>query len=125
MKQILLKIAITIAAIFAPVQSIMVSAFIMILCDLLSGVIASKKRGEKIVSAGFQRTIVKILVYEVAIALGFIAQHYLMADALPICNIIGSYIGLTELLSAYENLNDIAGGDLLKNIIKKLGSSNK
>lgn len=65
-----------------------------------------------------------MLVYEVAIALGFIAQHYLMQDVLPICSIIGSYIGITELLSAYENINEIAGGDLLKDVIKKLGSEN-
>lgn len=125
MKQILIKLLIATAAIFAPIQSVMLSALTLLLCDLVSGVWASKKRGEPISSSGFQRTIVKILVYEVAIALGFIAQHYLMQDAIPISSIIGSYIGMTELVSVYENINDISGGNLLKDIIDKLGSSNK
>lgn len=124
MKESLLKLLIVIASIFLPVKSIMVSAMVLILCDLVTGVIAAKKRGEHITSAGFQRTLVKLVVYEFAIALGFIVQHFLMNDVLPICNIIGSYVGLTELTSVYENIDGIAGGELLKKILENLNSKN-
>ncbi len=124
MRDMLIKLAITLASIFAPVKGIMISALVLILCDLVTGVWAAKKRGEHITSAGFQRTLVKLLVYEVAIALGFIAQHYLMNDLIPVCNIIGSYVGLTELTSAYENIDGIAGGGLLKKILENLNSKN-
>ncbi len=125
MKELLLKLVISLAAVFAPIQGVMISALTLILCDLITGIMAARKRGDKILSSGFQRTIVKLLVYEFAIALGYIAQHYLMLDTIPVANIVGSYVGLTELTSAYENINEISGGQLLKDIIAKLGSSNK
>src|SRR5882672_11365777 len=99
MKSFLLKSGVTLLVIFAPIKGVMLSALTLILCDLITGIWASWKRGDKLTSAGFQRTIVKILVYEIALALGFIAQHYLMQDSIPITNIIGSYVGLTELVS--------------------------
>lgn len=124
MKAIALKILIALASVFAPIQSVMMAALVLIACDLVSGVLAAKRRGKKIASSGFQRTIVKLLVYEVAIALGFIAQHYLMLDAMPVANIVGSYVGLTELTSIYENINDMSGGQLLKVILERLNSKN-
>lgn len=124
MKPFLLKAALATVSIFAPVKSIMLASMVLILCDLFTGVWAARKRGERVTSAGFQRTIVKLVVYEAAIALGFIAQHYLMADAIPVCNIIGSYVGLTELTSAYENIDSISGGKLLKTILSRLNSKN-
>lgn len=122
MKEVLLKAGIALLAVFAPVHAVMLSAMTLILADLVTGVWAAKKRGENITSSGFQRTLVKLAVYEVAIALGYITQHYLMGDILPVCNIIGTYVGLTELTSAYENIDGIAGGDLLKSILDKLNS---
>jgi hypothetical protein len=125
MKEIALKLGIAVLAVFAPAQSVMLSCMALILADLFTGVIASRKRKEPLTSSGFKRTLVKLVVYETAIALGFIAQHYLMADAIPVINIIGSYVGLTELTSAYENINEISGSNLLKNILDKLNSNSK
>lgn len=124
MKTAAIKLIIVVLSIFAPVKGIMISAMVLILCDLVTGVMAAKKQGHPINSSGFQRTLVKLMVYETAIALGFIAQHYLMGDILPICNIIGSYVGLTELTSAYENINTISGGNLLKQVLQTLNSKN-
>lgn len=125
MKEFLTKSGLAILTVFAPVKSVMISAMVLIMCDLVTGIMASRKRGEPVKSAGLQRTIVKLLVYESAIALGFIAQHYLMADAIPVCNILGSFVGLTELTSCFENLNELSGGQLLKQVLEKLGSANK
>ena len=125
MKQIALKLGIAVLAVFAPAQNIMLACMTLISCDLVSGVLAARKRKETITSSGFKRTLVKLVVYELAIALGFIAQHYLMGDVIPVINIIGSYVGLTELTSAYENINEIAGENLLKNVLDKLNSSSK
>lgn len=124
MRDTLIKILIAILAIFTPVKEVMISTLVLIAIDLISGIVAAKKRGESIKSSGFQRTLVKIVVYEIAIAIGFIAQHYLMGDVIPVCNIIGSYVGLTELTSIYENIDGIAGGQLLKTILSRLNSKN-
>lgn len=124
MKDVFMKAGLAILAVFAPAQDVMVAVFILLFADLIAGVWAAKKRKEPITSAGLHRTIVKIFVYEIAIALGFIAQRYLLADSISIINIIGSYIGITQLVSVYENINEIAGGDLLKGILSKLKSKN-
>lgn len=116
------RACLSILAVFAPIQGIVLAALFLIVCDLMTGVWAARKRGETITSLGLRRTIVKLLVYETAIVLGFVAQHFLMEDLIPLTNIIGTYIGLTELTSAYENLDSISGGGLLKAIITKLGN---
>lgn len=124
MREWTFKIGLSLLAIFAPAHGVMTSVLVLILADCASGVWAAVKRGERISSAGLHRTMVKLLVYEVAIALGFIAQHYLLADTIPVINIVGSFIGITELTSAYENINEISGGKLLKEVIQKLKSKN-
>jgi hypothetical protein len=85
--------------------------------------VAAKKRGELITSAGFRRSISKLLIYELALILAFLAEHY-MIDLLPITKMVSGLVAVTELKSIYENLDSIGGGDLLKSIISKLGSEN-
>lgn len=125
MKPYLVAIVATLASVFAPVQSILIVTFIMILADLATGIYAAKKRGEQIQSSAIRRTVSKIFVYEIAIALGFLAQHYLMGDVIPVSNMIASVVGMVELKSVLENLNSLSGQDLLKTVIDKLGSKNK
>lgn len=125
MRSYISAIIVSLSAIFAPIQSVMVTMLVLILADLVTGIIAARKRGEAISSSSIRRTVSKILIYEVAIALGFIAQAYLIKDIIPVANLIGSVVGLVELKSVLENLNSISGQDLLKSVIDKLGSQNK
>jgi phage-related holin len=124
-KNVGLKILLAVAVVFAPIQGMLGAALALIVLDLITGILASRKRQEPLSSSGLQRTIVKLVVYEVSIAAAFIAQHYLLNDSLPCANIMASFVGITELKSVLENMNDISGQDLLKTVIDKLGSSNK
>lgn len=124
MKAFLLKTLIASVAVIAPAKDVMLAVLVLIVADLVTGVLAALKRKEKITSAGLYRTMTKIMVYELSIILGFIAQKHLLMDSIPIINIIGSYVGLTELVSAYENINKISGQKLLAQILKKLRSKN-
>lgn len=117
-------LALTLLAVFAPIKAIIFAALTLIIFDLITGVIASHKRGEPITSAGFQRTLTKTFVYLSAIMLGFLAETYLTGDLLPVSKIITSYIGFTEMCSLLENLNSISGTNLLTALIAKLGSKN-
>ncbi len=110
-------------SIFAPIQAILVTTSVMILGDFITGVLAARKRGEEITSAGFRRSISKLLVYEVALMMGFLAERY-MIDFIPVTKMISSLVALTEIKSIYENLDSIQGGKLLESIITKLGSDN-
>lgn len=124
MKHELQKIAVALLGIFAPVHGAVLACLALILLDLATGILAAAKTKQPITSAGLRRSITKLFVYEMAILISFVAQHYLLTDALPLLGIVTSYIGLTELLSVFENLNLLSGQNLLAVLIKKLNSVN-
>lgn len=111
---------ISLLAILAPIQAMAIAAVSLCVLDLPLGIIAAKKRGEKITSAGLKRTIVKVFVYEMALILGLIVQKYMLSDTIPLINLISTLIGCTELKSALENLEDISGQPFLKQLIDLL-----
>lgn len=112
-------------AVFAPIKAMLAVAGILIFADLITGVWAAYIRKEKITSAGLRRTLTKACVYEAALCLGYLAEHFMLQGAIPVTKIVSGLVGLVELKSCYENLNVISGQDLLKTVIDKLGSDNK
>lgn len=116
--------ALAILAVFAPIQAVLVTALVLVIADLVTGVIAAYKRGETITSTGLKQSVIKALVYEVAILLAYLAEHYLIGDLLPATKIVGALIGMTELLSCMENLNSIHGSPVFKALIQKLVNKN-
>lgn len=125
MRDWIIKISVTVAAMFAPAAPMILTVLALCLVDLITGIWAARKRGESITSAGISRTVVKLLVYETAILLAWITQLHLTGDAVPVAKIVASLVGITELLSCLENINTISGTNLLKTIIEKLGSKNQ
>ncbi len=125
MKQQLLVLLTAIAAVFAPVKQVMLVTLVLMSVDLVLGIWAAKKRNEPISSSGLRRTISKLFIYEVAICLGYLVQQYMLSDFIPVVKIISAFIGITELKSCMENMDDINGEPILKAIIAKLGSSNQ
>lgn len=112
----------SIIAVFVPIEQMAIVALVLVGADLVSGIIKAKKNGETITSAGLRRTLVKACVYEIALALGFLGQQYLTGPNVPIENIIGTFIAITELTSIFENMNIIAGQNLLSALVSKVGS---
>ena len=117
-------LGLSILAVFAPIQSLLLTTGVMIFADLITGIVAAKKRNEPITSAALRRTLTKIFVYESALMLAFLAEHY-MSDILPFVKMASGMIAVVELKSIYENLNSISGTDMIKALIDKLGSENK
>lgn len=117
--------AVVLAAIFSPAKEMILASLALIVLDLITGLWAAKKQQIPITSGGIRRTVTKLFVYESAILIGYIAQHYLMQDKVPIASIISGFIGMTETLSCLENINIIGGGNLLKALLEKLNSQNK
>ena len=116
---------IALIAVFAPAKGMVVASMSLVFIDLGVGVWAAKKRQETITSNGLRRTIVKLLVYESALLLAFIAETYLVLDIFPLAKIVSSFIGVAEIKSIFENINDIGGGDLLKALVSKLNGPNE
>ncbi len=111
-------------AVLAPLRAQLSAAFCLVMLDLITGVWAAVKRGEKITSSGLGRTVAKVVVYQGALLTAFLAQTFLIGDALPALALVSSFIGVTELTSVLENLSTISGKDILKVLISKLSSKN-
>lgn len=117
-------VILSLLAVFLPIEPVLAATGALIFADLITGVLAARKRGEPITSGGLRRTISKGLIYESAIMLAFLAEHY-VSNVMPFVKMTSAMIAMTELKSCFENLNDLSGQQLLKALIDKLGSSNK
>jgi len=124
-KELLEAGMISLFAIFAPIQSQLVTTVVLIAVDLVTGIMAARKRGEPISSSALRRTISKIFVYETAVMISYVTEHYMVPDLLPLVKMASTMIAVVELRSIYENLNSISGEQLLKTLIDKVGSSNQ
>lgn len=108
---------VAIIAIFAPAESVIVTAFVLLLVDLITGTAAARKQGIPIVSSKIKITVIKALLYETVIILAFLVGQYLTGPLIPVLSIVASVIGLTELTSIMENLDIITGGNILQGLI--------
>ncbi len=125
MKPYLEALLLSILSVFVPIKAAMITVAILIVCDLFVGIWAAAKRGEKITSSGLRRTLSKIIIYELGLAIGFLLETYLLDNILPVSKIIGGMIGIIEFKSISENLDAISGEPLFKSIAAKIGSANQ
>jgi len=114
----------SVLAVFAPIKALIFSVGFLIFADCVTGVWAAKKRKEKISSAALRRTVSKMVIYQVALLSGFLVEHYMIENLIPISKLVAGAIGMVELKSVLENSTVITGQDLFKTLIKKLGSQN-
>lgn len=108
----------------APVQTFLVMAFALIVCDLITGTMAARHRQEKIHSRGIGRSIDKMVLYFIAIALAelfrvtFLQMSFV--DNFPIVYIVSITISIRELKSNFENIEAVTGTNLWTNIKDKI-----
>lgn len=125
MKQIIINVILAAVAALAPIHSVLITVCVLITADMITGMLASHKRGEKITSAEMRRTVSKFLVYQLTVISGFLVETYMIQGLLPVTKIVASVIGMVEFKSVLENTNTIVGKDILKEILAKLGSKNE
>ena len=114
-----------ILTIFAPVQAAALAVFAIVLIDLITGVLAARKRKEEITSARIRDSVSKLFIYEIALLSALLLENYLLSGMVPAIKIVSAVIGVAEGKSVLENLDTLQGGNMFKNLIDKLGSSNK
>lgn len=114
-----------ILTIFAPVQAAALAVFAIVLIDLITGISAARKRKEEITSARIRDSVSKLFIYEVALLSALLLENYLLSGMVPAIKIVSAVIGVAEGKSVLENLDTLQGGNMFKNLIDKLGSSNK
>jgi phage-related holin len=87
----------------------------LVIIDLITGIWASRKRGEVISSRRLRKSMPKIIGYLMAILVAIILQSpHLMGDLIPLVRCVATFLAFTETLSIFENISDITGIPLLK-----------
>lgn len=117
-------LVVAIIAVLAPIQSVLVTTLVLIITDFTCGIWAAYKRNEEITSAGFRRTVTKILAYEVALVMAFITETYILQGSVPLVRVLSALVCLAEFKSIVENISSITGTDLIRVLIDKIGSDN-
>lgn len=121
----LYEILISTVAVFATVRPLVVVVSLLIFSDTITGILAAHKRGEKITSQGFSRTISKLFFYNLAIVLGFLMEKFVLLEVVPVVKAIVLVIGVTEFKSFLENFESITGINLLDKLKQYLHHHHK
>jgi phage-related holin len=98
----------------APVQPFVLIAFVLIICDLYTGIRAAKYRKDKITSSGIGRSVEKMTLYLIAIILSHLFQKTFLhginyVEDFPIVYIVSITISIRELKSNFENIEAVTG----------------
>lgn len=124
MKEYIYKGLLVLLSIFAPIKALLISCGVLIVADMITGMMAAKKRKESIQSAEMRRSVSKMVVYQIAIMSAYVLESYMLDGLLPVSKIVAGVIGMVEFKSILENTSVIAGQDILKLVLEKLGSKN-
>lgn len=95
-------------SVIAPVQAVMLTVGFLIFTDTVTGILAAKKREEKLTSSGFRRVVTKMLTYQLAVLSGFFVETYI-GVGFPVTKAVAGAIALSELSSVMENLQTVTG----------------
>jgi len=125
MKEYIVKFFIMTLALLTPIKPMLIACGFLIFCDMITGILASRKRKERIKSSEMRRSISKFLVYQITIISAFILEIYMLDGLVPVSKVVAGVIGMVEFTSILENTSTIAGTDIVKLVLNKLGSKNQ
>lgn len=115
------------ASFILPLRGFLLLTTLLVVSDTVSGMLASKHRGEKITSRGFYRTIEKTVVYFSAILCASGLQIVFLSNTqisflpnIPFVHIVSGSICFTEFLSFRENVESLTGVDILGGLKKNI-----
>lgn len=87
--------------------------------DFVTGVWASLKEGNTFTSSGMKRSVVKYVVYGIALIVSLMfSKHF----GLDILTVVAFFIGSIEVKSIFENLYRITNINFLNAIVEILGN---
>lgn len=114
-----LKFISMLALVLMPVREVMIAVGVLVLADLVTGIMASRKEKQPITSTGLKKTVGKTLAYQSAIIVGFVMEHYLL-QGVPVVRVVAGLIAITEGKSFFENLKRITGIDVWSEVLKRI-----
>jgi uncharacterized membrane protein len=102
---------------FLPIKHFLIFTIFVVFADTVTGIIAAKKRGEKITSKGLYRTSQKVAVYFCGIMI-FHGASVTFGLPSQIVYSVSFLIAFTELYSVSENIKSITGVNLATTILR-------
>ena len=107
-------------AYFEPTKFALLTVFGLCASDMILGMIAAKKRGEKLTSRRARDTVNKMASYGIAILVSFVLEQELLHNDFPAMKIGLITISMYELWSMDENFQSINGFSLFKPLLNAL-----
>lgn len=115
-------------ALLLPIRPVLGAAFALPVLDLLLALTVAWrtsplpwwKRYQTIRSTGIKRTVAKISMYMAGVLLAFITETWLTGSAVPCIHVVAGLVGLTELRSCLEHLDDLNGNKLYAKVLNAL-----
>jgi hypothetical protein len=111
---------------FVPLKGFILFVLFLVIFDLYTGRKAARHRGELMHSKGLKRTVLKFIMYFIALLIargvevvfmqGFFEGSFVWTISAVIC--------WTEVKSNFENIGEVTGNDLWKVIASKVPSIN-
>lgn len=96
----------------APLKQNVATVLALVAVDVVTGIWASSKKGQKFESKTLRKTVSKAIGYLTFIVLGLLVEPY-APDSIPLVKIVTGFIVWTEFQSiVMENLSVITGVDL-------------
>jgi uncharacterized membrane protein len=102
---------------FLPIKHFLIFTIFVVFADTITGIIAAKKRGEKITSKGLYRTSQKVVVYFCGIMI-FHGASVTFGLPFQIVYSVSFLIAFTEIYSVSENIKSITGVNLATTILR-------
>lgn len=129
--KILQSFLLSIATFFLPVQGILIAVGVAIMADTITGIYKAKKLNQPLVSKRFRQVANKMMVYEAAVILFWLMDHYLLSEFFKIwfsvdyffTKVVALVLIFTEIVSIKENIEEAHSFRLIKMIRALLKSS--
>ena len=100
------------SAFVLPIQSFLIFTISAVFVDMVTGMLASAKKGDKIQSKKIGHTIIKLIQFLSIILIShYFSKVYLNDNDLLVYTVSG-VIALKEMISIYENVSGSTGVDL-------------
>lgn len=112
--KILQSFLLSIVTFFSPVQGILIAVGVAIMADTITGIYRCKKLKQPIVSKRLRQVANKMAVYEAAVILFWLMDHYLLSEFFKIwfsvdyffTKVVALVLIFTEMVSIKENIEE-------------------
>ena len=105
----------------SPIHSILITVYLLLTFDLISGVSKSYKLSIPITAAGLKLSVIKFVYYSLALIAAYqIDKTMIGADSLFLTKCIAGFINFTELKSLLENVSILTGRNIWNAVKDKI-----